>query len=317
MSNKNRVRYLQDKSMSGRTRGRVIVIGGGQAGLAIGHFLSEAGVDFLILESGARIGDAWRKRWDSLRLFSAAQYSGLPGFPFPGDPRAFPTKDEVADYLEEYAHRARLPVRFNTKVETLKRDGERYVITVAGGRFEADQVVVATGPYQKARVPSWATELDRTIVQIHAGAYKNPSQLPAGDVLVVGAGNTGSELALEAAAAGHRVWLSGRRCWAGSPFLACCQWTLVLFPRHPCLHSRESRRAQDPRRRARRPRWTSGSYPVQRDHGGRHTAGRSRLWISKWSAVAGRGKGTERYEHFVVHRVQLGLRLGTPASLRS
>jgi putative flavoprotein involved in K+ transport len=164
----------------------------------------------MILESGARIGEAWRKRWDSLRLFTSARYDGLPGLPFPGDPRAFPTKDEVADYLEEYARRERLPVRLKTKVEALDREGDRYLINAKGARFEAEQVVVATGPYQKPRVPSWAAQLDHTIVQIHAGAYKNTGQIPAGDVLVVGAGNTGAELALEVAAAGHRVWLSGR-----------------------------------------------------------------------------------------------------------
>ena len=210
MTNQNKVEYAPDKTVLDRTRVPVIIIGGGQAGLAIGHQLSKAGIDLLILESGARIGDSWRKRWDSLRLFSPAERSGLPGFPFPGDPRAFPTKDEVANYLEEYAQRARLPVRFDTKVVALDRVGDRYLITAQDVCFEADQVVIATGPYQTARVPSWAADLNRAIVQLHAGAYKNPGQLREGNVLVVGAGNTGAELALEAAAAGHRVWLSGR-----------------------------------------------------------------------------------------------------------
>ena len=210
MSNQNNSDYVPGNAVSGRTRARVIVIGGGQAGLAIGRYLSEAGIDLLILESGARIGDSWRKRWDSLRLFSPALRSGLPGLPFPGDPRAFPTKDEVADYLEEYARWARLPVRFRTKVEALDRDGNRYVITAGNVGFEADQVVIATGPYQTVRVPSWAADLNGAIAQIHVAHYKNPGQLPTGDVLVVGAGNTGAELALEATAAGHRVWPSGR-----------------------------------------------------------------------------------------------------------
>ena len=193
-----------------RTRYQVIVIGGGQAGLCVGHYLVEAGIDVLILEAAARIGESWRTRWDSLRLFTAAAYAGLPGLPFPGDPNAFPGKDEVADYLEDYGRRMRVPVRLGTKVDALHRHGHRYVIEAGTTRFEADHVVITTGPYQKARVPSWAAQLDQAIVQIHSNTYKNPTQLPAGDVLVVGAGNTGAELALEAAAAGHRVLLSGR-----------------------------------------------------------------------------------------------------------
>ena len=193
-----------------RTRYQVIVIGGGQAGLCVGHYLVDAGIDVLVLEAAARIGESWRRRWDSLRLFTAAEYAGLPGLPFPGDPNAFPGKDEVADYLEEYARRMRVPVRLGTNVDALHRRGDRYVIETGSVRFEADHVVVTTGPYQKARVPSWAAQLDQKIVQIHSNTYKNPTQLPSGDVLVVGAGNTGAELALEAAAAGHRVLLSGR-----------------------------------------------------------------------------------------------------------
>jgi len=139
------------------------------------------------LEAGHRIGDSWRKRWDSLRLFSSALHDGLPGIPFPGDPRSFPTKDEVADYLEGYALKQEVPIRFNARVKSLHRQGDGFVI-MANGReyFEAEQVVVATGPYQKLQVPSWAADLDPAIVQIHAGQYKNPRQLPEGDVLVVG-----------------------------------------------------------------------------------------------------------------------------------
>ena len=198
------------KSTSNRTYFPVIIIGGGQAGLAIGRKLKEAGVDLLILEAASRIGESWRRRWDSLRLFSPAVNSSLPGLAFPGDPKAYPTKDEVANYLEGYARRAQLPVQLDTKVENLGRDGDRYVITTQGTRFQADQVVIATGPYQKPRVPAWAADLNHDIVQIDAAAYKNPSQLPEGDVLVVGAGNTGAELALEISKAGHEVWLSGR-----------------------------------------------------------------------------------------------------------
>jgi len=188
----------------------VIVIGGGQAGLAIGRELKNAKSEFLILEAASRIGESWRRRWDSLRLFSNAQHSSLPGLPFPGDPGSYPTKDQVAEYLAEYAHRAQLPVKLNTKVLSLERLGKRYLITTNSRLYECDQVVVATGPYQKPRVPAWALDLDPAILQVHAGAYKNPGQLTDGDVLVAGAGNTGAEIALEVSKAGHQVWLSGR-----------------------------------------------------------------------------------------------------------
>ncbi len=191
-------------------RVQVIVIGAGQAGLAAGRYLAQAGVDFLILEAADRVGDVWRNRWDSLRLFTAAEFAGLPGLPYPGDPDALPTKDQLADYLETYASHFRLPVRFNTSVERLERDGDRYVITTSNAIFEADHVVVATGSHQATGTPAWADSLAPGIVQIRSSDYKNPSQLAPGGVLVVGAGNSGAELALEAAAAGHRVWLSGR-----------------------------------------------------------------------------------------------------------
>jgi putative flavoprotein involved in K+ transport len=188
----------------------VIIIGGGQAGLAMGRELKEAKKDFLILERAARIGDAWSKRWDSLRLFSTALRSSLPGMKFPADPKTYPTKDQVADYLVAYARRAQLPVQLNTRVESLERVGSRYLITTQSQRYECDQVVIATGPYQKPRVPTWARDLNPEIVQIHAAEYKNAKQLAPGSALVVGAGNTGAELALEIAHAGHEVWLSGR-----------------------------------------------------------------------------------------------------------
>jgi putative flavoprotein involved in K+ transport len=207
-------RQRQDDTLNSRygdrTRASVVIIGAGQAGLAVGRCLAESGVDALILDGAARIGDVWRHRWDNLRLFTAAERVHLPGYPFPGDPNAFPTKDEVADYLEEYARRSHLRVRLNTRVDSLERDGKRFVITAGASRFEADQVVVATGPYQVERLPSWAPALAAHIAQVHSSSYKNASQLPPGDILVVGAGNTGVELALEAAAGGHRVWLAGR-----------------------------------------------------------------------------------------------------------
>lgn len=193
-----------------RTYFPVIIVGGGQAGLALGHELTRAKSEFLILEAASRIGESWRRRWDSLRLFSPAQRSSLPGVAFPAEAHSFPTKDQVADYLADYAHREHLPVQLNTKVLSLDRLGKRYLLTTDSKLFECDQVVIATGAYQKPRVPSWAGDLDPEIVQVHAGGYKNPNQLAEGDVLVVGAGNTGAEIAIELAKAGHQVSLSGR-----------------------------------------------------------------------------------------------------------
>ena len=151
----------------------------------------------MILDANARIGDAWRKRWDSLRLFTPARYDGLPGMPFPAPAWSFPTKDEVADYLEAYAARFDLPVRTGVRVDGLSRKADRYVVTAGDRRFEADHVVVASGAYQRPRVPPFAAELDPGLVQLHSSEYRNPSQLQEGGVLVVGAANSGAEIALE------------------------------------------------------------------------------------------------------------------------
>jgi putative flavoprotein involved in K+ transport len=188
---------------------QTVVVGGSQAGLAVGYHLARRGLPFVILDGHERIGDAWRKRWDSLRLFTPARYNGLPGMPFPGSAHSFPTKDEVADYLEAYARRFDLPVRTGVRVDRLTKEGERFVVAAGDRRFEAEQVVVATGAYQAPRIPAFASELDPTIVQMHSTEYRNPSQLREGGVLVVGAGNSGAEIALEASR-GHHTWLSGR-----------------------------------------------------------------------------------------------------------
>ncbi len=186
-----------------------VVIGGGQAGLSVGYYLRQQGRDFVILDANERIGDAWRKRWDSLRLFTPARYNGLVGMPFPAPPHYFPTKDEMADYLERYAARFALPVRTGVKVEQLSRQGERFLIEAGDRRFEAENVVVAMSNYQKPRVPAFAQELDPAIVQLHSSDYRNPSQLQDGAVLIVGAGNSGADIAMEVVK-GHRIWMSGR-----------------------------------------------------------------------------------------------------------
>jgi putative flavoprotein involved in K+ transport len=191
-------------------RFRVIVIGGGQSGLSVGYHLARRGVPFVILDAEQRVGDVWRKRWDSLRLFSPARFDGLEGMPFPAPAHSFPTKDQMADYLEAYAARFQLPVRSGVRVDRLTRRGDKYLLAAGDARYEADQVVVAMASYQTPWVPPFADALDPEIVQIHSKHYRNPSQLREGGVLIVGAGNSGGEIALELARKGHRTWMSGR-----------------------------------------------------------------------------------------------------------
>jgi putative flavoprotein involved in K+ transport len=188
---------------------RTVVVGGGQAGLSVGYHLARRGLPFVILDANERIGDSWRKRWDSLRLFTPARFSGLSGMPFPAPAHSFPTKDEVAEYLEAYAGRFELPVQSGVRVDRLSRNGTGFVVTSGDRRFKAENVVVAMATYQLPRRPAFASELDPGLVQLHAGEYRNPAQLQDGGVLVVGTGNTGAEIALDVVG-GHPTWLSGR-----------------------------------------------------------------------------------------------------------
>ena len=187
-----------------------VVIGGGQTGLSVGYHLARRGRQFVILDAHDRVGDAWRKRWDSLRLFTPAEYDGLDGMAFPGDPNAFPRKDEMADYLESYAARFNLPVRTGVRVTRVTRIGDRYLVEADGLRIEADHVIVAMGSYQKPRVPECAGELDPCIVPMHSSDYRNLDQLRPGGVLIVGAGNSGAEIAIETVRGGHPTWVAGR-----------------------------------------------------------------------------------------------------------
>ena len=174
-----------------------VVIGGGQAGLAIGYFLAKQRRDFVILDTHERIGDAWRLRWDSLRLFTPAKYDGLPGMAFPGDRLGFPTKDEVADYLEAYAARFQLPVQTGVRVDRVRLEDGCFIATADGHRWESNNVVLTTGGQHTPRVPEFAARLAPDIVHVHSSGYRNPAQLPAGPTLVVGVGNSGAEIARE------------------------------------------------------------------------------------------------------------------------
>jgi putative flavoprotein involved in K+ transport len=185
-----------------------VIIGGGQAGLAVGYHLRQRGLPFVILDENGRIGEAWRARWDSLRLFTPARYSGLPGMRFPARRSVYPTKDEAAAYMEAYAQQFGLPVRGGVKVDGLSASDGRFRVACGGDTVSAGNVVVAIGAYHHPRVPPFAAQLSPDVVQLHSTEYRNPDQLQTGDVLVVGAGNSGAEIALDLADQ-HRVWLSG------------------------------------------------------------------------------------------------------------
>ncbi len=173
----------------------VVVIGGGQAGLAMGHHLARQGRSFTILDAAAAPAAAWRERWDSLRLFTPARFDSLPGRPFPGDPDHYPTRDEVVAYLTDYARN--LPVELESRVRSVRRAGAGYHVALDDRRYEADQVVVATGPFQTPRIPALASGLSPEVTQLHSADYRNPAQIPDGPVLVVGGGNTGYQIAEE------------------------------------------------------------------------------------------------------------------------
>jgi len=186
-----------------------VIVGAGQAGLAVGHHLAKRGRRFLIVDANDRVGDNWRRHWDSLRLYSPACLDGLPGMPFPAPAWSFPTKDETADYLEGYATRFELPIRGGTPVEAISKNGHGYVIACGGRRLEAENVVVATGTFGRPHTPASAAELDPGIRQLHSSEYKNPDSLQDGPVLVVGAAHSGADVAMDVAR-DHKTVLCGR-----------------------------------------------------------------------------------------------------------
>jgi putative flavoprotein involved in K+ transport len=186
-----------------------VVVGAGQAGLAASHHLARRALPHVVLDANSRVGDAWRRRWDSLRLFTPARYDGLPGLPFPGRASSYPTKDEMADYLEQYAAHFDLPIHGDVAVNTVRPVGGRYAVRYAGSSITADNVVVATGSHHHPRIPDFAADLADDIVQLHSTQYRRPGQIPEGDVLVVGAANSGAEIAMDLSGT-HHVLLSGR-----------------------------------------------------------------------------------------------------------
>ena len=177
----------------------VVVIGAGQAGLAIGYFLARARRRFAIVDGADAVGSAWRSRWESLTLFTPRRYDSLPGLAFPGDPDGYPTRDEVVAYLERYAAELALPIRLNAAVRSLTKERGRFLIELVDGTIEAEQVVVATGPFQVPHVPAIADGLDGAVQQLHSTGYRRAGDLVEGTLLVVGGGNTGYQIAKEVA----------------------------------------------------------------------------------------------------------------------
>jgi putative flavoprotein involved in K+ transport len=186
-----------------------IVVGAGQAGLSAGYHLKRRDLPFVILEANERVGDVWRERWDSLRLFTPAEFNSLDGLQFPAPGNHFPTREEMADYLEAYVHWFELPVRTGTRVNRLSREEGRFIARAEDHTYSANNVIVAMANYQKPKVPAFAADLDPDVTQLHSFDYRNPDQLRDGPVLVVGAGNSGAEIAKELCPL-HTVHLSGR-----------------------------------------------------------------------------------------------------------
>jgi len=198
---------MVDQANGSNDRFDVVVIGAGQAGLTMGHFLARDGRHFTIVEASDSIGSAWRNRWDSLVLFTPRRYDGLPGLPFPGDPNGYPRRDEVIGYLERYASTFELPVELNAPVQSLREAPGGFVLDLGTRTVEAENVVVATGPFQIPSVPAFAPDLAPDVLQVHSTGYRRPSDVPPGMVAVVGGGNTGFQIAKELSAT-HSVHLA-------------------------------------------------------------------------------------------------------------
>lgn len=189
----------------------VVVIGAGQAGLAVGRTLKQAGVDFVILDAASELGTSWTHRWDSLQLFTSARFCGLPGLPFPGDPDRYPAKDEVPHYFRTYAATFELPIHLDTPVVSVNRADDVFTVTTPAARITARQVVAAVGAFQTPVVPGFSQRLPSSVTQLHSHAYRNPAQIPAGKVAVVGSANSGLQIAAELSGSHEVVVCRGRK----------------------------------------------------------------------------------------------------------
>ncbi len=184
----------------------VLIVGGGQAGLGMGYRLREAGVPFVIVDDRERTGDVWRARWRSLVLFTPRRFAALPGMPLPVSTAYYPTREQLADYLERYAAHFALPVVHGTRVTSITRDESSFVAETARGSVRARAVVISTGPFQYPRIPRVGARLDTSVAQVHSSDYTCPDDLPHGSIAVVGGGNSAAQLAVELADAGpHRT----------------------------------------------------------------------------------------------------------------
>ena len=175
----------------------VLVVGAGQAALALAHHLNDTRHSYLLVDAAPQIGHSWRSRWDSLHLFTPSEHDALPGMPFPAAPGTYPSKDDVADYLRDYAEAFAIPTRLNTRVERLRRHEDLYIADTSNGQILARHVVIAAGPFQRAVIPTLGKSLPPHVTQLHSSAYRNPEQIPDGSVLVVGGGNSGLQIAAE------------------------------------------------------------------------------------------------------------------------
>ena len=188
-----------------------VIIGGGQAGLATAYHLSHHDVPCVIVDENDEVGTAWRKRWNSLRLFTPGRYDSLPGMSYPGPPGSYPGKDDIADYLKAYASRFGFNVRTGVKASSwVSAENNHYILETNSGSITAHNVIVATGAFHRPRIPEFADKLDPEIFRMHSSEYQTPSQVTSGPVLIVGAGQSGAEIALDMARNSHKVWLSGR-----------------------------------------------------------------------------------------------------------
>jgi putative flavoprotein involved in K+ transport len=188
-------------------RREVVVVGGGQAGLAIGYILAQRGRGFVVVEAAEEPAAAWRERWHSLKLFTPVRYNSLPGLAFPGDPDSHPGRDDVAAYLTDYIRHFDLPVELGSRVRSIRGANGGYLVELDDRSYEAQQVVVATGPFQVPFTPASAQRLDPEVVQLHSTEYRSPEAISTGPVLVAGGGNTGFQIAAELAGS-HEVHLS-------------------------------------------------------------------------------------------------------------